>query len=185
MELIRGLLHRPQILFLDEPTLGLDPQTRRYIWDYVLSLRRQQNLTVFLTTHYMDEAENCDRIAIIDYGRIVAMDTPDNLKDSMGGDLVTLIAENPQQAVLELKEKHNLLPRFENGQITFSVTHSDTFIPDFVQNFHSRIVSISVRKPTLDDVFIKLTGHAIRDQRVELVDQMRDMMRGPMGGSPH
>ena len=185
LELIRGLLHRPQILFLDEPTLGLDPQTRRYIWDYVLSLRRQQNLTVFLTTHYMDEAENCDRIAIIDYGRIVAMDTPDNLKDSMGGDLVTLTAENPQQAVLELKEKHNLSPRFENGQIIFSVTHSDTFIPDFVQNFHSRIVSISVRKPTLDDVFIKLTGHAIRDQRVELVDQMRDMMRGPMGGPPH
>jgi len=189
LELIRGLLHRPQILFLDEPTLGLDPQTRRYIWDYVLSLRQQENLTIFLTTHYMDEAENCDRIAIIDYGQIVALDTPENLKDSMGGDLVTLEAEDTKQAALELQERHNLSAQIQNGSVIFSVPHSDTFLPDFVRNFRSRITSISVRRPTLDDVFLKMTGHAIREQKVDLVDQMRTIMgqsvgRRPMGRPP-
>ena len=184
LELVRGLLHRPQVLFLDEPTLGLDPQTRRYIWDYVLSLRQKENLTVFLTTHYMDEAEYCDQIAIIDNGRIVALDTPDKLKDSMGGDLVTLKAEDTEQAALELSERHNLSPQIENGLITFSVPHSDTFIPDFLRNLDSRLVSINVSKPTLDDVFMKLTGHTIRDQKTDLVDQMRDMMRSHLTRPP-
>ena len=186
LELVRGLLHRPQILFLDEPTLGLDPQTRRYMWDYVLSLRQQENLTIFLTTHYMDEAEHCDRIAIIDYGKIVALDTPDKLKGSLGGDLVTLETEDSEKAALELQERHNLSPDIQNGLITFSVPHGDTFLPDFVRNFHNRIVSISVRKPTLDDVFLKLTGRAIRDQKADLLEQMRGMMGPPTrrGGPP-
>ena len=94
LEIARGLLHHPHILFLDEPTLGLDPQTRHRIWKYVLDLRRREGLTIFLTTHYMDEAENCDRIAIIDEGEIVALDRPDALKDSLGGDLVTLRTED-------------------------------------------------------------------------------------------
>ena len=106
LELARGLLHRPQVLFLDEPTLGLDPQTRRRIWEYIHVLRQQEKLTIFLTTHYMDEAENCDLIAIIDYGRIVALDTPDKLKDALGGDLVTLTAEDSESAFLELKERY-------------------------------------------------------------------------------
>jgi len=178
LELARGLLHHPQILFLDEPTLGLDPQTRRHIWEYVLALRREEDLTIFLTTHYMDEAENCDRIAIIDYGRVVALDTPDKLKDSMGGDVVTLEAEDNEKAVGELKDRYNLSPEINNGLVTFSVPHGDTFLPKFVRNFSNRLISVSVRRPTLDDVFLKLTGHAIRDQEADSWAQLRTMMRG-------
>jgi len=178
LELARGLLHHPQILFLDEPTLGLDPQTRRHIWEYVLALRSEEDLTIFLTTHYMDEAEHCDRIAIIDYGRVVALDTPDKLKDSMGGDVVTLEAEDNEKAVGELKDRYNLSPEINNGLVTFSVPHGDTFLPEFVRNFSSRLISVSVRRPTLDDVFLKLTGHAIRDQEADSWAQLRTMMRG-------
>ncbi len=177
LEIARGLLHHPSVLFLDEPTLGLDPQTRRRIWEHVLTLRQQEDLTIFLTTHYMDEAEHCERIAIIDNGRIIALDTPDNLKDALGGDLVTLEARDSQGAIAELKERYNISPEINDGMVTFSVPHGDTFLPEFVRGFHSGLISINVRRPTLDDVFLKLTGHAIRDQEVGMMDQMRMMMR--------
>jgi ABC-2 type transport system ATP-binding protein len=178
LEIARGLLHHPKVLFLDEPTLGLDPQTRRHIWDYILALRQREELTIFLTTHYMDEAENCDCIAIIDYGRIVALDSPDKLKDNVGGDLVSLKAENTEAAIIELKENYQLEPVMENGAVTFNVPHGETFLPDFIRSFNSHLLSISVRRPTLDDVFIKLTGRAIREQEVGLHEQMKAMMRG-------
>lgn len=177
LELARGLLHHPQVLFLDEPTLGLDPQSRRHIWDYILTLREQEELTIFMTTHYMDEAENCNRIAIIDNGQIVALDTPDKLKDSLGGDVVTLKAEDSQAAALELKERYDLSSEIQNGMVTFSVPNGGTFLPDFMRGFHSRLLSVEVRRPTLDDVFLKLTGHAIRDQEVDSREQMRRMRR--------
>ena len=177
LELARGLLHHPQVLFLDEPTLGLDPQTRRRIWEYIHALRKQENLTIFLTTHYMDEAENCDRIAIIDYGQIVALDTPDRLKDALGGDLVTLQAEDTEAAVRELKERYNLSPEIQNGMVTFCVPQGEKFLPDFVRSFNSRLLSIGVHRPTLDDVFLKLTGHVIRDQEADPREQMRVMMK--------
>jgi ABC-2 type transport system ATP-binding protein len=176
LEIARGLLHSPRILFLDEPTLGLDPQTRRHIWDFILQLRQQQNLTIFLTTHYMDEAENCDRISVIDHGRIIALDTPEKLKDSLGGDVVTLIAEDNQKAALELKEKFNLAPEIQNGHITFSTPHGEMFLPRLIQNFQSKLVSIGIRRPTLDDVFLKLTGRAIRDAEAGDKDQMKQML---------
>jgi len=177
LEIARGLLHHPKVLFLDEPTLGLDPQTRNRIWEYVLALRQQEELTIFLTTHYMDEAENCDRIAVIDHGRIVAMDTPDNLKDSLGGDVVTLEAKDTQSAIVELKEKYKISPEVTDGTVIFSVPHGDTFLPEFVKGFQSGLLSISVRRPTLDDVFLKLTGRAIREQEGGMLDQMRTMMK--------
>lgn len=177
LEIARGLLHRPRILFLDEPTLGLDPQTRRLIWEHILALRRQEELTVFLTTHYMDEAENCDRIAVIDHGRIVALDTPNKLKDDVGGDVVTLTVEDSEAASRELRGKYNLSPQIQNGMITFSVPHGETFLPDFVRSFNSRLLSISVRRPTLDDVFLKLTGRAIRDQEADSLGLAREVMR--------
>ena len=178
LELARGLLHHPKVLFLDEPTLGLDPQTRRHIWEHILALRQQEDLTIFLTTHYMDEAEYCDSIAIIDHGQIVALDTPDNLKDSLGGDLVILEAQDSQEAAAELKERYDISPEVDNGLVTFSVPRGDTFLPEFVRGFRSGLASISVRRPTLDDVFLKLTGHAIRDREASDWDQMRAMMRG-------
>jgi ABC-2 type transport system ATP-binding protein len=176
LEIARGLLHSPRILFLDEPTLGLDPQTRRHIWDFILQLRQQQNLTIFLTTHYMDEAENCDRISVIDHGRIIALDTPDKLKDSLGGDVVTLIAEDNQAAARELKERFSLSPQIQNDHITFNVPHGEMFLPKLVQNFQSPLISIGIHRPTLDDVFLKLTGRAIRDVETSEKDQLKQMM---------
>jgi len=176
LEIARGLLHHPQILFLDEPTLGLDPQTRHYVWEHIHALRQQEELTIFMTTHYMDEAENCDRIAIIDRGKIIALDTPDNLKDSLGGDIVILEAEDSQKTMLELKEKYNLSPQLQDETITFNVPHGETFLPQLIRSFQSKLVSISVHRPTLDDVFLKLTGHAIRDQEADAWTQFRRMM---------
>lgn len=182
LELARGLLHHPQILFLDEPTLGLDPQTRRLIWEHINTLRQQENLTIFMTTHYMDEAEYCDRIAIIDHGKIVALDTPKFLKDSLGGDTVSVQSDNHEQALQELTESFHLAPIVQNGMINFSVKQSDTFLPEFMRSFRSGLRSISVHRPTLDDVFLKLTGRAIRDQEASAWDQMRRMMGGGMHG---
>jgi ABC-2 type transport system ATP-binding protein len=141
LEIARGLLHSPRVLFLDEPTLGLDPQTRRHIWDYILTLRRQNNLTIFLTTHYMDEAENCDRITIIDQGRLIALDTPDKLKDALGGDVVTLKAKDNNIALSELKEKFGISPTFENGTITFGIPQGEKFLAKLVGNFQSPLLS--------------------------------------------
>lgn len=176
LEIARGLLHSPKVLFLDEPTLGLDPQTRRHIWDFVLQLRRQQQLTIFLTTHYMDEAENCDRISVIDHGHIIALDTPEKLKDSLGGDVVTIMAEDNQAAARELKEKFNLSPEIQDGHITFSIPHGEMFLPRLMQNFQSPLTSIGIHRPTLDDVFLKLTGRVIRDAEMGEKDQMKQMM---------
>jgi ABC-2 type transport system ATP-binding protein len=180
LEMARGLLHSPRVLFLDEPTLGLDPQNRRHIWDHILNLRQKNNLTIFLTTHYMDEAENCDRITIIDRGRIVALDTPDRLKDSVGGDLVTLKAEDNGAAAIELKEKYNLEPIIEGDTIVFSVPQGEKFLVKLMGNFHNRLVSIGVHRPTLDDVFLKMTGRAIRDEEASFKEQMKSMPMGRM-----
>lgn len=157
--------------------MGLDPQSRRRIWEYILTLREQEDLTIFMTTHYMDEAENCDRIAIIDHGQIVALDTPGKLKDSVGGDVITLKAEDSQAAALELKERYNLSPEVQNGMVIFSIPNGGTFLPDFMRGFRSRLLSVEVRRPTLDDVFLKLTGHAIRDTEVDSREQMRRTRR--------
>jgi ABC-2 type transport system ATP-binding protein len=176
LEIARGLLHSPQVLFLDEPTLGLDPQTRRHIWDHIRALRQQHNLTIFLTTHYMDEAENSDRITIIDQGHIIALDTPDRLKDALGGDVVMLKAEDNDTATLELKEKYGLSPVIQNGAIAFSIPQGEKFLPKLMDSFQSRLLSIGVRRPTLDDVFLKLTGRAIRDEEAGAKEQMKRMV---------
>lgn len=175
LEMARGLLHNPKVLFLDEPTLGLDPQNRRHIWDHILGLRKKHNLTIFLTTHYMDEAENCNRITVIDHGQIVALDTPDKLKDMVGGDLVTLKAEDNDAAIKELKEKYKLEPIIEKDNIVFTVPQGDKFLVKLMKGFQSNLESISIRRPTLDDVFLKLTGRAIRDEEAGFKDQLKNM----------
>ncbi len=184
LEIARGLLHSPRVLFLDEPTLGLDPQTRRHIWDHIQTLRKQNKLTIFLTTHYMDEAENCDRISIIDHGHIIALDTPDKLKDALGGDVVTLQAQDNNTAMVELKERYNLSPIIENGTIAFSVPQGEKFLPKLIGSFKSPLLSIGVRRPTLDDVFLKLTGRVIRDEEAGSKEQMKEIgmrLRGRQG----
>ncbi len=175
LEIARGLLHEPRVLFLDDPTLGLDPQTRRHIWDHILGLQKKRNLTIFLTTHYMDEAENCQRITIIDHGHIIALDTPDNLKNMVGGDLVTLKAENSESALKELEQKYDVKPALNDGSISFTVSQGEKFLAGLMEGFDNRLLSINIRRPTLDDVFLKLTGREIRNEEVTFKDQLKRM----------
>ena len=164
LEIARGLLHQPRVLFLDEPTLGLDPQTRRRIWEYLGELRANDGLTIFLTTHYMDEAENCDRIAVIDHGQIVALDTPARLKAAVSGDLITIASPSPAAAADQVRVRHGLDPTIVGDSVTFQVPNGEGFLPGFIRSFQLPLQSISVRQPTLDDVFLELTGHAIREE---------------------
>jgi ABC-2 type transport system ATP-binding protein len=163
LEIARGLLHHPKVLFLDEPTLGLDPQTRRRTWEYLRELRDLHDLTIFLTTHYMDEADNCDRIAVIDHGGIVALDTPDRLKVAVGGDLVAITTTSPESAADEIRHRHQLSPTIDDHTVRFQVAGGEAFLPEFIRSFNHPVDAISVRRPTLDDVFLQLTGHQIRD----------------------
>ena len=163
LEIARGLLHHPHVLFLDEPTLGLDPQTRRRIWEYLTELRGRDGLTIFLTTHYMDEAEHCDRIAVIDHGRIVAVDSPANLKSAVGGDLITIAVGDGQAAADELRGRYGVSPFIVDGTVSFQVPAGEAFLPEFVRGFGQPLDAIGLRRPTLDDVFLNLTGREIRD----------------------
>jgi ABC-2 type transport system ATP-binding protein len=178
LEIARGLLHHPKVLFLDEPTLGLDPQTRRHIWEYLLRLQEAEHLTIFLTTQYLDEAEYCGRIAIIDKGRIIALDTPDGLKRSVGGDLITFTtSDDPQHAAAELRDRYGVEASLRDGTIRFHVGAGDTFLPDFVRTFPLHIQTVSLSRPSLDDVFLTLTGREIRDSELDA----RQMMLRRMG----
>src|SRR5512144_1802872 len=119
LEIARGLLHSPRVLFLDEPTIGLDPQTRISIWAYINELKQREDITIFLTTHYMDEAENCDRIAIIDQGRIVALDTPEALKASIGKDRVQIRTPDDEAAIAAMRERFGIEASVHEGEVTF------------------------------------------------------------------
>jgi len=173
LELARGLLHHPRVLFLDEPTLGLDPQTRSRLWDFILDLRQREGTTIFLTTHYMDEAGHADRIAIIDYGRIIALDTPQNLKAGVGGDIVSLKTSDDASAAEEIGRRYQIEAKREGDGLTFEVAHGEEFIPGFIRDFGTEILSVSLRRPTLDDVFLKLTGREIREEAAP--DQIKQM----------
>jgi len=177
LEIARGLLHHPKVLFLDEPTLGLDPQTRRRIWDHILDLRKREDLTIFMTTHYMEEAENCDRIAIMDYGQLVALDTPDKLKDAFGGDVVSIRTEDNEEAIRLLKEQYKVQPSQQNGVVSFTVQRGEEYLPGFVSSFPLHLLSIGLHRPTLEDVFLKLTGHAIREQEADSLQHLKRMRR--------
>ncbi len=177
LELVRGLLHRPEILFLDEPTLGLDPQTRRQIWSYLETLRHETGVTLFLTTHYLEEAEQCDRVAIIDHGRIIALDTPERLKERVGRDIIVLVTVDNARAASELRARFGLQPLVVDGTLRVEVEQGDTFIPELVRQLSVPIHSISLRRPSLDDVFLALTGRQIRDEEASSLDQLRERVR--------
>jgi ABC-2 type transport system ATP-binding protein len=167
LEIARGLVHRPDILFLDEPTTGLDPQTRARTWEVLRDLRKTYGTTLFLTTHYMDEAENCDRIAIVDHGLIVALDTPAALKQRVGKDLVTVRSADPASVARLLTEKYGLASTPADGGLTFLVEGGDAFIVKLLTTDRPQLEGISVRRPTLDDVFLSLTGRQIRAEGAE------------------
>jgi ABC-2 type transport system ATP-binding protein len=181
LEIARGMLHTPEVLFLDEPTIGLDPQTRRHIWEYLRKLRDEHGVTLFMTTHYMDEAEECDRIAIIDYGNIVAKGTPGELKRMVGGDVVTVSTADNTAAAAEIKARFEMEPAVDNGTLRIEVADGAEFIPRLVRELSEPVTAVAAHQPSLDDVFMKLTGHAIRDESAGSADQMR-MMHRAWGG---
>jgi len=186
LEIARGLLHHPHVLFLDEPTLGLDPQTRLHIWEYIKTLNKTEGVTILLTTHYMEEADQlCSRIAIIDHGEIVALDTPEALKSSLGGDVITLVVEKPDdiKRLCDIYQQsgceHVVSPK--KNEIFITVDKGERKIPRILalaSNAGITIQSVNLRKPTLDDVFIHHTGSAIRDREVSEVEEVGYKMRG-------
>ena len=163
LEIARGLLHSPRVLFLDEPTVGLDPQTRASIWEYLDQLRRQEDLTIFLTTHYMDEAEHCDRIAIMDVGQIVALDTPQALKAAIGTDRVRLVTADDQTAAAAIASQFGLEVASTPDGLVVQVADGEAFVPRLLADLGVAVRSVSVTRPTLDDVFMTYTGRTIRD----------------------
>jgi ABC-2 type transport system ATP-binding protein len=173
LEIGRGLLHSPRVLFLDEPTVGLDPQTRASIWDYINQLKRQEHITMFLTTHYMDEAENCDRIAIMDGGEIVKIDTPEALKASVGKDRVEIHTSDDQEATARLQRQFNLEPTMSEGMVTLHVPGGEQFVPRLFAELGVPILSVRVSRPTLDDVFMTYTGRTIRDAESSGAERMK------------
>lgn len=180
LEIARGLMHHPKVLFLDEPTLGLDPQTRNHIWEYIGRLNREENVTIMLTTHYMEEADHlCDRIAIIDKGKIVALDTPENLKDALGGDVIILSAESEALASrLSMYYKTNgstSSVTLNQNNIFITIKDGAHMIPHVLRIANDAgisIESVDLHHPTLDDVFLAHTGRAIREEHASDVDHI-------------
>jgi len=179
LEIARGLLHYPKVLFLDEPTIGLDPQTRNYIWEYIEDLKSREGITIFLTTHYMEEAEHCDRIAIIDLGDIIALDTPEDLKDQVGGDVIKIKTVDDEEAEKQLKEMYPDLEMLNDPEckLCFKIERGEEFIPDLIRDFGTKIVSVNVHRPTLDDVFLQLTGKEIREEGSDGKSNLRAAVR--------
>jgi ABC-2 type transport system ATP-binding protein len=163
LEIARGLLHSPKVLFLDEPTIGLDPQTRASIWQYIGELHKREEITVFVTTHYMDEAEHCDRIAIIDQGKIVALDTPANLKAAIGKDRVQIATADDPAAIAALRTIFALEAKMVEDLVTFGVAEGAAFVPQLFEKLGIAIRSVTVQQPSLDDVFLSFTGTSLRD----------------------
>jgi ABC-2 type transport system ATP-binding protein len=173
LEIARGLLHSPRVLFLDEPTIGLDPQTRASIWTYIMQLREAEDITIFMTTHYMDEAEFCDRIAIIDHGRIIALGTPQSLKASVAKDRIQIQTDDDAAAMAAIEELFDVPATMAEGMVTFGVEQGEQFVPKLFAELPVRINSVSVARPSLDDVFMSYTGTTIRDAEAMGNGQLR------------
>ncbi len=185
LEIARGLMHSPRVLFLDEPTIGLDPQTRRSIWTYIRELKEREEITIFMTTHYMDEAEWCDRIAIMDHGEIVALDAPETLKAQIGSDRVTIHTADDEAAIAALAERFGIEARISEGAVTFGVPAGEEFVPRLFTQWdpsYPPIRSVSVSRPTLDDVFMSYTGTTIRDAEEDQSKHRNRVMMQVMGG---
>jgi len=173
LEIARGLMHSPRVLFLDEPTVGLDPQTRSSIWAYIRELKNAEDITIFLTTHYMDEAEYCDRIAIMDKGVIVVLDTPDALKASVGQDRITLQTDDDAAAIAAIAEHFQITAQISEGAVSFGVPQGEHFVPRLFAELGVPIRSVSVSRPSLDDVFMSYTGTTIRDAEASASERGR------------
>jgi ABC-2 type transport system ATP-binding protein len=177
LEVARGLLHRPRVLFLDEPTLGLDPQSRTNLWEFIVGLPQKHNVTIFMTTHYMEEAEVCDRIAIIDHGKIIAMDSPEELKKTVGGDVVSITTTDNESARYEIEHAFRMKVAEKEDALYMTCSRGDTCIPELIRTLGDRVLSVRIQRPTLNDVFLKLTGKTIREEEVSGNDSVRASIR--------
>ena len=172
LELSEGLIHRPQVLFLDEPTLGLDIQTRTSMWEHINKLKKETNMTIFLTTHYLEEADAlCDRIAIIDHGKVIALDTPDGLKKAVGGDVIEVEVAECGEDILEMIKGMPGMTLIDGtcagNKARIKVPDSRTSLPRILNDFISRkieVVSVVVKKPSLDQAFLEFTGRELRNE---------------------
>ncbi|BCU71673.1 ATP-binding cassette domain-containing protein [Stygiolobus caldivivus] len=169
LEIAMSLISRPKVLFLDEPTVGLDAQTRKAIWDYIMKLKREYNMTIFVTTHYLEEADQyADRIAIIDHGKILAIGSPKELKESIGGDVVTLVTTNDEAAVKVLQGLEGVLDvKKVDGELRVKVKEGEEMAPRILEGLLKNGIKVSkmaITEPTMDEVYMEYTGRKMRDE---------------------
>jgi ABC-2 type transport system ATP-binding protein len=164
VEIAKGLLHRPHVLLLDEPSTGLDVGARHDLWRYLRGLKGESGVTVLVTTHLMDEADRCDRLGILDRGRLVALGAPEALRSELGGDCVTVHSEHPDDLATRIRERFGVTPQRIDGALRVAKNRGHEFVRDLVETFPDEVTTISLGKPTLEDVFIDRTGHRFWDE---------------------
>ncbi len=177
LEVARGLIHRPKVLFLDEPTLGLDPQSRTNLWEFITELPGRHKVTIFMTTHYMEEAEVCNNIAIIDNGKIIARGSPEELKKVVGGDVIHLKTKDNLKAKEEIKRILNVEASIKDGELFISAIKGDACIPELIRTLGDSVLSVRLQRPTLNDVFLHLTGKEIREEEATGADTIKSEVR--------
>lgn len=158
LDIARGVLHRPRILFLDEPTIGLDPQARRQIWQFLDTLRQREETTLFVTTHYLEEAETCDRVGIIDHGRLIALGTPEELKQAFKGDVVQVRSDQLSELARAIREEFHISPQLTERGLLLEVMDGEAFLPQLIRSCGDKIAGINIQRPSLNEVFLHLTG---------------------------
>ncbi len=163
LEIARGLMHVPKVLFLDEPTIGLDPQSREHIWEYIQKMAKENKMTIFLTTHYMEEAEFlCDRIAIIDHGKVIALDSPDKLKKELSDDIIKIKTNKLNKKKIE-KLKYVDSVKKINGEYLIALKDANKHLKEILGKVGD-VESVEIKKPNLNDVFLHYTGHELREE---------------------
>lgn len=177
LEVARGLMHSPKVLFLDEPTLGLDPQTRTNLWEFITQLPLRSDVTVFMTTHYMEEAEVCHKIAIIDRGMIIAQGSPEELKKTVGGDVIYIRTTDNKMSKEEIEKVFDIKVSEKGDELFLTALRGDTCIPEIIRAVGEKVLSVRLQRPTLNDVFLKLTGREIRSEDVTSSDTLREAVR--------
>ena len=177
LEVARGLIHRPRVLFLDEPTLGLDPQSRANLWGVITEMPKKHNVTIFMTTHYMEEAEVCNNIAIIDNGKIIAEGSPEELKKTVGGDVISLRTRDNHWSRQEIKKMFGIDSEEKDGELYLTTGRGDACIPELIRGLGDMVLSVKLQRPTINDVFLKLTGKAIRDEDVSGMSNIKEEVR--------
>ncbi len=166
LEVARGLIHNPKVLFLDEPTLGLDPQSRANLWEFIIELPKKNGVTIFMTTHYMEEAEVCNQISIIDHGKIIATGSPDELKKILGGEIVYIRTTDNKNLKSEIESFLGFNVSEKKDELFVTCPIGSTCIPEMIRKLGDKVISVRIQRPTLNDVFLKLTGKTIREEDV-------------------